>query len=622
MNFEKYKELYRYSIENPEQFWAEQANEFLHWDSPFEKVLSGSFEKQDTRWFVGGKLNASYNCLDRHLKNKKDKPAIIWEGDDPAQSKIMTYGELYEEVSRFANVLKKQNIKKGDRVCIYLPMIPEIIISMLACARIGAIHSVVFGGFSADSLRTRILDSDCQLVITADEGVRGGKIIPLKKNADQAVNECRNVKKIIVVKRTGNSISWDDKRDVWYHDEMKKVDSNCVPEKMNSDDPFFILYTSGSTGKPKGVLHTTGGYLVFVATTFKYVFDCADEDIYWCTADLGWITGHSYILYGPLLNGATTLLFEGVPSYPNFSRYWEIIDKYSVNIFYTAPTAIRALRHEGDEWVNKTSRKSLKLLGTVGEPINPDVWKWYYDVVGQKKCPIVDTWWQTETGGILISPLPCTPLKPGSATFPFFGIVPEIIDEQGNVIKNNEAGKLVISKPWPGMMKTIYGDQKRFIETYFTEVPGKYLTGDRAHRDEENYFWIEGRNDDVIKVSGHRIGTGELESALISVPEISEAAVVPIPNEIKGQGIFAYVVIKPNVIPSDELKKKLNNHVREMIGPIATLENIQFVKALPKTRSGKIMRRILRKIAVGDVENLGDVSTLADSAVINDLIAQ
>ncbi len=622
INLKQYKTLYRQSIKKPGHFWATQAKKFISWFSPWKKISTGSLKKLNMRWFVGGKLNACYNCVDRHLETRTNQIAIIWQGDNPNDSKTITYGELYDKICRFANVLKDHGIKKGDRVCIYLPMIPEIIISMLACARIGAIHSVVFGGFSPESLKTRILDAECRLVITADESIRGGKYIPLKKNVDIAIKKCPKVHKVIVVKRTGNPITMHRKRDIWYHEAMMGVDAKCPPKKMDANDPLFILYTSGSTGNPKGVLHTIAGYMVYVTMSFKYIFDFHDGDIYWCTADLGWITGHSYLLYGPLANGGTTLLFEGVPNYPNFSRYWEIIDKYKVNIFYTAPTAIRALRHEGDKWVNKTSRKSLKLLGTVGEPINPDVWEWYYNVVGNAKCPIVDTWWQTETGGILISPLPgATPLKPGSAAWPFFGIVPEIVNDKGKVIKNNNPGRLVIKQSWPGFMKTIYGDRKRFVDTYFKEVPGRYLTGDGAYRDKDGYIWITGREDDVIKVSGHRIGTGEIESALLTVQQVSEAAVVAIPHEVKGQAIFAYVVTKSGA-KSDALKKRLNAQVHRVIGPIANLEYVQFVKALPKTRSGKIMRRILRKIASSEFDDLGDTSTLADPSVVDTLIAE
>jgi acetyl-CoA synthetase len=623
ITLQQYKTYYRHSIQDSDHFWANQATQFISWFAPWEKVSSGNFKKHNVRWFINGKLNACYNCVDRHLETRRNSAAIIWEGDDPSESRSITYGDLYEKVCRFANVLKKLGVKKGDRVCIYLPMIPEICISMLACTRIGAIHSVVFGGFSSESLKTRIIDLGCRLVITADEGVRGGQIISSKKNMDTALKSCSKVKKVIVIKRTGNRIAWHKKRDHWYHDLMKEVDAYCPPKKMDSNDPLFILYTSGSTGNPKGVLHTVGGYLVFVTMSFKMIFDYHENDTYWCTADLGWITGHSYLLYGPLANGATVVMFEGVPDYPNFSRYWEIIDKHNVNIFYTAPTAIRALRHEGDKWVKKSSRKSLRVLGSVGEPINPDVWEWYYQVVGNGKCPIVDTWWQTETGGILINPFPgATPLKPGSAAWPFFGIVPEIVNDKGKVIKDSTPGKLIIKSAWPGFMKTIYGDKKRFIETYFKEVPGKYITGDGAYRDKDGYLWITGRDDDVIKVSGHRIGTGEVESALLSVSEVSEAAVVAIPDEIKGQSIFAYVVTRSGAKVSDTLKKKLNNQVIQSIGSIAKLENVQGTKALPKTRSGKIMRRILRKIAANEFDDLGDISTLANPEVINTLIVE
>ena len=618
---DQYSTLYQRSIKDPEGFWGEQAEKFITWFKPWEKVLTGGFDKLDMHWFTHAKLNASYNCLDRHLNTRKNQIAIIWEGDNPKESRSITYGELFEEVCRFANVLKKLSVKKGDRISIYLPMIPETAVAMLACARIGAIHSVVFGGFSPESLKTRILDSDCHLVITADEGLRGGKTIPLKKNTDLAIQDCPNVKNVIVVKRTGNPIVWNTDRDSWYHEAIAKENADCPPEIMDSADPLFILYTSGSTAKPKGVLHTTGGYLVYTAITHQYVFNYHDGDIYWCTADVGWITGHSYGIYGPLANGATTLIFEGIPTYPSFSRFWEIIDKYKVNIFYTAPTAIRALRKEGDGWVKKSSRKTLKLLGTVGEPINPDVWEWYYQVVGDNRCPIVDTWWQTETGGIMISPLPgATPLKPGSATLPFFGIAPAIVDDQGNNIENGKQGKLVITKPWPGFMQTIYGNPDRFVNAYFKEFPGRYLTGDSAHCDKEGYYWIIGRDDDVIKVSGHRIGTGELESALLTHSAVSEAAVVAIPNDIKGQGIYAYVTTKTGIHPTDELKKELMQTVRDKIGAIAIPEAIQWADALPKTRSGKIMRRILRKIACGELEDLGDTSTLADPSVVKDLI--
>lgn len=622
VNEEQYKILYQRSIDNPESFWAEQANQLLTWSSPFKQAKSGDFTRLDMHWFLEGKLNACYNCVDRHLPERKDQIAIIWQGDDPADIKKITYAELHEQICRFANVLKKQGVKKGDRVCIYLPMIPEIAIAVLACARIGAIHSVVFSAFSSDSLKTRILDSDCTLLITADEGVRGGTTNPLKINADKAIEHCPNIKHVIVVKRTGHTIPWNKARDVWYHEAMQTADANCPVVEMDSDDPLFILYTSGSTGNPKGILHVTGGYLVYVALTFKLIFNYQDGDIYWCTADVGWVTGHSYVLYGPLLNGGTTLIFEGVPHYPTVARCWEIIDEHSVNIFYTAPTAIRALRKEGDEWVKKTSRKSLKLLGTVGEPINPEVWEWYYRVVGEERCPIVDTWWQTETGGALITPLPgATPLKPGSASWPFFGIQPEIVGDQGEPVANGKMGKLLIKQPWPGLMKTIYGNQKRFVETYFKEFPGKYLTGDGAVCDVDGYYWIKGRDDDVIKVSGHRIGTGELESALLGHAAVSEAAVVSVPHEIKGNAIYAYVTTKSNIQPTEALKKELIQEVRNEIGPIATPDTIHWTKDLPKTRSGKIMRRILRKIARDELEDLGDTSTLANPGVVDELIA-
>jgi acetyl-CoA synthetase len=622
INAEKYKQLYQYSIDNPDAFWGEQAKEFINWFSPWKAVKSGSFVKFDVRWFIDGKLNACYNCVDRHLETRKNQTAIIWQGDNPKETLKLTYGELHEKICRFANILKKHGVKKGDRVCIYLPMIPEIAIAMLACARIGAIHSVVFSAFSPDSLKARILDADCRLLITADEGVRGGKNNPLKKNADKALEECPHVKRVIVVKRVGNAIPWNHERDVWYHEEVAHADPTCPAEVLDSDDPLFILYTSGSTGNPKGILHTTGGYLVYAAITHKYVFNYRNGDLYWCTADIGWITGHSYVIYGPLLNGATTLIFEGVPHYPTFSRYWEVIDKYNVSIFYTAPTAIRALRKEGEQWIKATSRKSLKLLGSVGEPINPDVWEWYYHVIGEGHCPIVDTWWQTETGGILLTPLPgATPLKPGSVAWPFFGIVPEIVDEQGNAVENGKTGKLVIKQPWPGMMKTIYGDQKRFRETYFKEYAGEYLTGDGAECDNDGYFWIIGRNDDVIKVSGHRIGSGELENILNSHPAVAESAVVAVPHEIKGSTIYAYVTLKSGIQPNDGLKKELIQKIHSEIGPHAILETIQWTKDLPKTRSGKIMRRILRKIACGEFTDLGDTSTLADPGVVNDLIS-
>ncbi len=623
INEDKYKTLYKHSIDNPDVFWAEQARKFITWFSPWKSVQSGGFDKLDTRWFSEGKLNACYNCVDRHLEKRKDQIAIIWQGDNPNETLTLTYAELHEKICRFANVLKKLGVKKGDRVCIYLPMIPEGVIAMLACARIGAIHSVVFSAFSPDSLKARILDADCQLLITADCGVRGGKNNPLKEHADKALEACPNVKHVIVVKRTGAAIAWNKERDVWYHEELQRVSIECAAEKLDSDDPLFILYTSGSTGNPKGILHTTGGYLVYAAITHQYVFNYQEGDIYWCTADIGWITGHSYLVYGPLLNGATTLMFEGVPHYPTFSRFWEIIDKYKVTIFYTAPTAIRALRKEGDQWVKQTSRKSLKLLGTVGEPINPAAWEWYYHVIGEGRCPIVDTWWQTETGGILLTPFPgATPLKPGSVSWPFFGISPEIVDEQGNTVEDGKTGKLVIKKPWPGLMKTIYGDQKRFKETYFKEIAGKYLTGDGADCDTDGYFWITGRNDDIIKVSGHRIGSGELEIILNSHPAVAESAAVAAPDEIKGNSIYAFVTTKSGIQPTQALKKELIQKIHDEIGPHAIIGTIQWAKDLPKTRSGKIMRRLLRKIACGELTDLGDTSTLADPSVVDALISE
>lgn len=621
INQEQYHALYARSINDTETFWAEQARQFITWIKPWQTVTTGSFETFDVKWFVEGQLNACYNCVDRHLATRGNQVAIIWEGNHPEETQHITYHQLHEKVCQFANVLKQQGVHKGDRVCIYLPMIPEAIIAMLACARIGAIHSVVFGGFSPDSLQSRILDADCSLLITADEGLRGDKTIPFKINSDRALEHCPEVKRVIVVQRTGNAIPWNESKDIWYHDAMATASANCPIEPMESNAPLFILYTSGSTGQPKGVLHSTGGYLVYAAMTHHYVFNCQKDDIYWCTADVGWITGHSYCVYGPLLNGTTSLIFEGVPNYPTFSRYWEIIDKHQVNTFYTAPTAIRALRREGDDWVKKTHRKSLKLLGTVGEPINPDVWEWYSEIVGENRCPIVDTWWQTETGGILITPLPgATPTVPGSATLPFFGIVPEIIDANSTPIEDEQPGRLVIKRPWPGLMQTIYGNKQLFIDTYFKDVPGCYLTGDGAYRDAEGYITITGRMDDVIKVSGHRIGTEELESALISHHAVSEAAVVGIPNDITGEGIYAFITTNPSILNTDALKIELILHVRDKIGAIARLEVIQWASALPKTRSGKIMRRILRKIACNMLDDLGDLSTLADPVVVEQLI--
>ena len=617
----KYKEWYELSMNDPDRFWGEQASRFITWAKPWDKVVSGDFYKLDVQWFQGAKLNAAYNCLDRHLPTRAHQPAIIWEGDDPAESRILTYQELHEKVCRFANVLKKHGVKKGDRVCIYLPMIPEAAIAMLACTRIGAIHSIVFGGFSADSLKTRILDANCHLVITANEAVRGGKIIALKKNVDMALRECPQVSTVIVVRHTDHEVDWEPRRDVWYHTEIAEASSHCIAEEMDADAPLFILYTSGSTGTPKGILHGTAGYLVYVAATFKYVFDYREGEIYWCTADVGWITGHSYGVYGPLLNGATTLLFEGVPNHPTPARCWEVIDKHKVNIFYTAPTAIRALRREGDQWVRQCNRKSLRLLGSVGEPINPEAWKWYYDIVGERRLPIVDTWWQTETGGVMISAIPgVQPLKPGSAAWPLFGISASIVDDHGMPVPDGKMGKLLITKPWPGMMQTIYGNHERFINGYFREFPGNYLTGDQAYRDADGYYWIAGRSDDVIKVSGHRIGSQEVESALIRHVAVSEAAVVAIPDAIKGQSIYAFVTLKSGLHTSDQLKMELVKTVRDAIGPIATPEHIQWAQGLPKTRSGKIMRRLLRKIANNEISDLGDLTTLADPGVVDELI--
>jgi acetyl-CoA synthetase len=622
---QQYEEMYARSVNDPDGFWAEQAEKYVSWDKKWDKVSDWSFDQNDLhiKWFEGGKLNVSYNCIDRHLATRADQTAIIWEGDDPNDSKHITYKELHEEVCKLANVLKSRGVKKGDRVCIYMPMIPEAAMAMLACTRIGAVHSVVFGGFSPESLKDRILDSDCHVVITADEGVRGGKHVPLKANTDQAVSHCPNVHTVLTVKRTGGKIAWDDKKDVWYHEAMAAASADCAPEPMDAEDPLFILYTSGSTGKPKGVLHTTGGYLVYVAMTTKLTFDLQEGDIYWCTADVGWVTGHSYLVYGPLAIGSTTVSFEGVPNYPNASRFWEVCDKHKVTVFYTAPTAIRALMREGDAPVTKTSRQSLRLLGTVGEPINPEAWEWYYHVVGEDRCPIVDTWWQTETGGHLITPLPgATALKPGSASTPFFGVVPAIVDAStGKIIEDTEAaGALVITRPWPSMMRTVYGDHQRFVDTYFKQYPGYYFSGDGARRDKDGYYWITGRMDDVLNVSGHRMGTAEVESALVLHDKVAEAAVVGYPHEIKGQGIYAYVTPVLGVTPDEELKKELIQLCVKEIGPIAKPDVIQFAPGLPKTRSGKIMRRILRKIAENELSTLGDTSTLADPSVVEELI--
>ena len=617
----KYFEMYEASLKDPNKFWAEHGKR-VDWIKPFTKVKNTSFEGNvSIKWFEDGTLNASYNCIDRHLKLRADQTAILWEGDDPKDSRHVSYSELHESVCKLGNVLKGLGVKKGDRVTIYMPMIPEAAFAMLACARIGAVHSVVFGGFSPESLVGRIKDCASTIIITADEGLRGGRKVPLKANTDEAVKQCPEVKTVLVVRRTGGQVGWDAKRDRWYHEEMAKATKDCPPAEMSAEDPLFILYTSGSTGKPKGVLHTTGGYLVFTSMTHQYVFDYHDGEIFWCTADVGWVTGHSYIVYGPLANGATTMMFEGIPNYPDASRFWQVIDKHKVNIFYTAPTAIRALMREGDGFVTKTSRKSLKLLGTVGEPINPEAWLWYHRVVGDGKVPIVDTWWQTETGGILITPLPgATPLKPGSATRPFFGVKPAIVDANGKELAGPATGNLCILDSWPGQMRTVFGDHKRFVETYFSTYKGKYFTGDGARRDEDGYYWITGRVDDVINVAGHRIGTAEVESALVGHTKVAEAAVVGFPHDIKGQGIYAYVTLKLGNEPSEDLRKELVQWVRKQIGPIAAPDFIQWAPGLPKTRSGKIMRRILRKIAANEHTALGDTSTLADPGVVNDLV--
>ncbi len=619
---DQYEKLYRRSLDDPNGFWAEEGRK-LQWIKPFTRVKETSYALHDfhIRWFADGTLNVSANCIDRHLETRGQQTAIIWEGDDPKESRRISYAELHREVCRFANVLKANGARRGDRITIYLPMIPEAAYAMLACARIGAIHSVVFAGFSPESLAGRILDCGSEIVITSDEGLRGGKPIPLKRNTDIALTQCPDVERVIVVRRTGAKELMHAGRDVWYHEEAARVSADCPPEEMGAEDPLFILYTSGSTGRPKGVLHTSAGYLCYVSCTHKWVFDYHDGDIYWCTADVGWVTGHSYIVYGPLANGATTLMFEGVPNYPSTSRFWEVIDRHKVNIFYTAPTAIRALMREGEGPVKKTGRTSLKLLGSVGEPINPEAWLWYYRVVGDSRCPVVDTWWQTETGGILISPLPgATPLKPGSATRPLFGIRPAIVDEPGKLLEGAATGNLVLTDSWPGQMRTVYGDRQRFIDTYFRTYPGFYFTGDGCRRDEDGYYWVTGRVDDVINVSGHRLGTAEVESALVANLKVAEAAVVGFPHDIKGQGIYAYVTLKLGQTPSDEIERELKQWVAGQISPIARPDVIQFAPGLPKTRSGKIMRRILRKIAENDLGNLGDTTTLADPAVVDDLV--
>ena len=619
---DKYEEAYKFALDNPEAFWEKEGKR-INWINPYTRVKDVTWSNNDVniKWFYDGTLNASYNCIDRHLLDKSDQIAIIWEGDDPNESKKITYKELHQKVSKFANMMKHYGVQKGDRVTIYMPMIPEAAYAMLACSRIGAIHSVVFGGFSPDALAGRILDCDSKFLITADEGIRGGKIVPLKVNSDKALEQCPDVKNVFVVKRTGGDIEMKEDRDLWYHEAVELVGDECPPEEMNAEDPLFILYTSGSTGKPKGVLHTTGGYIVYASYTHEIIFDYHDKDIYWCTADVGWVTGHSYIVYGPLANGATTLMFEGVPNYPSNSRFWEVCDKHSVNIFYTAPTAIRALMKEGDAPVKSTSRKSIRLLGTVGEPINPEAWMWYFNIVGEKKCPIVDTWWQTETGATLISPLPgATDLKPGSAPKPLPGVRPVLLDSEGNILEGENEGNLCIADSWPGQMRTVYGDHKRFIETYFSQYDGYYFTGDGCKRDEDGYYWITGRVDDVINVSGHRMGTAEVESALVSHEKVSEAAVVGFPHEIKGQGIYAYVTLNAGENGNEEIRKELINWVRKEIGPIASPDLIQFAPNLPKTRSGKIMRRILRKIAENDYLELGDTSTLAEPMVVDELI--
>ncbi|MDA7590011.1 acetate--CoA ligase [Pseudomonadales bacterium] len=622
LSIDQYQDLYQKSINAPETFWPEMANEFLTWSKPWEQLTESNLMTGTAGWFIGGKLNACFNCVDRHLPERAQQTAILWEGDDPSQQATITYQDLHLRVCQLANLLIQRGVKKGDRVCLYMPMIPEAAYAMLACARIGAVHSVVFGGFSPQALQDRILDSDCQTVITADEGVRGGKTVPLKVNADLALEQCPNVHSVIVVRHTGGFVSMQPERDLWYNDETILQPPSCPAEPMDSEDPLFILYTSGSTGKPKGVLHTTGGYLLQAAMTHRYVFDYHDGDIYWCTADVGWVTGHTYIVYGPLANGATTLMFEGIPNYPDASRCWQIVDKHQVNIFYTAPTALRALMGMGNEFVQATNRSSLRILGSVGEPINPEAWEWYYHIVGDGRCPIVDTWWQTETGGIMITPLPgVTDLKPGSATLPFFGVEPVLLDPEGNVLSGATSGNLAIRSSWPSQIRTVFGDHQRCIDTYYTTYPGYYFTGDGARRDESGYYWITGRVDDVLNVSGHRMGTAEVESALVLHEAVAEAAVVGYPHNIKGQGIYAYVTLMQGVDGTDTLKRELENLVRQEIGAIAKPDILQWAPMLPKTRSGKIMRRILRKIAENELTQLGDTSTLADPSVVDDLIA-
>jgi acetyl-CoA synthetase len=621
LTLEQYQAWYKESLEQPEQFWAARAEQFLTWFKPWNKVNEYDFSKGAATWFKDGKLNASYNCIDRHLEKRGDQVAIIWEGDDPKDDAKITYKELHEQVCRLSNALKQRGVQKGDRVCIYMPMIPEAAYAMLACTRIGAVHSVVFGGFSPESLKDRILDSDCRVLITADEGLRGGRKIPLKDNADEALSHCPKVHSCLVVKRTGGDITWHDERDIWYHDITEQASADCPAEEVDSEDPMFILYTSGSTGKPKGVMHTTGGYMLGSAMTHKYILDYREGDVFWCTADVGWITGHSYIIYGPLANGATTVMFEGVPTYPDASRCWQVVDKHQVNTFYTAPTAIRALMSQGEGPVKQCSRASIRLLGTVGEPINPEAWEWYYNVVGDARCPIVDTWWQTETGSVMIAPLPgAFTLKPGSATLPFFGIEPALVDNDGNELHGATEGNLIIKRSWPSQIRSVYGDHQRCIDTYFSTYPDSYFTGDGARRDEDGYYWITGRVDDVLNVSGHRMGTAEIESALVLHKAVAEAAVVGYPHDIKGQGVYAYVTLMSGIQPTEELRKELLGVVSKEIGAIAKPDLIQWAPGLPKTRSGKIMRRILRKIAANELDTLGDTSTLADPSVVNDLI--